>query len=95
MSLNPAFEHSLQSLVRSYKLVEIIDSSRLQDQMKFVFNEAVSMNLLSGRCIEAFGLHEGVGRDSVTLGVVEQLLARSHVGMHLKAGYAAEMEEAE
>ncbi|GJS74339.1 hypothetical protein Tco_0707180 [Tanacetum coccineum] len=34
-----------------------------------------------------------VARDSCTLGVLEQLLARTHVGMRLKDGYVADMEE--
>ncbi|GJU51734.1 hypothetical protein Tco_1221289 [Tanacetum coccineum] len=34
-----------------------------------------------------------VARDSARVGVLEQLLAGAHVGMRLKAGYAAEMEE--
>ncbi|GKA91865.1 hypothetical protein Tco_0813790 [Tanacetum coccineum] len=38
-------------------------------------------------------MKEIVGRDSATLGVLEQLLAGTHVGMRLKASYVAEMEE--
>nr|GEU71380.1 hypothetical protein [Tanacetum cinerariifolium] len=38
-------------------------------------------------------MREIVARDSVRVGVLEQLLAGTHVGMRLKAGYAAEMEE--
>nr|GEV82958.1 hypothetical protein [Tanacetum cinerariifolium]GEW14832.1 hypothetical protein [Tanacetum cinerariifolium] len=38
-------------------------------------------------------MKEIVGRDAATLGVLEQLLAASHVGMRLKASYVAEMEE--
>nr|GEX19714.1 hypothetical protein [Tanacetum cinerariifolium]GEX21008.1 hypothetical protein [Tanacetum cinerariifolium] len=34
-----------------------------------------------------------VGRDAATLGVLEQLLAASHVGMRLKDSYVAEMKE--
>ncbi|GJY89561.1 hypothetical protein Tco_0504757 [Tanacetum coccineum] len=40
-------------------------------------------------------MKEMVGRDFVTLGVLEQLLAGTHVGMRLKASYVAEMEETE
>ncbi|GKC89294.1 hypothetical protein Tco_1149943 [Tanacetum coccineum] len=38
-------------------------------------------------------MKEMVVRDSATLGVLEQLLAGTHVGMRLKASYVAEMEE--
>ncbi|GKB61879.1 hypothetical protein Tco_0918065 [Tanacetum coccineum] len=38
-------------------------------------------------------MREMVARDSTRVGVLEQLLAGAHVGMCLKAGYAAEMEE--
>ncbi|GKB25859.1 hypothetical protein Tco_0865260 [Tanacetum coccineum] len=38
-------------------------------------------------------INEIVGRDSATLGVLEQLLAGTHVGMRLKASYVAEIEE--
>ncbi|GKC65309.1 hypothetical protein Tco_1097907 [Tanacetum coccineum] len=38
-------------------------------------------------------MKEMVGRDSATLGVLEQLLAGTHVGMRLKASYISEMEE--
>nr|GEU66376.1 hypothetical protein [Tanacetum cinerariifolium] len=38
---------------------------------------------------------EMVVRDSATLRVLEQLLASTHVGMRLKAGYVADMDEAE
>ncbi|GKE48408.1 hypothetical protein Tco_1479666, partial [Tanacetum coccineum] len=40
-------------------------------------------------------IKEMVVRDSATLGVLEQLLAATHVGMRLKASYVAEMEETE
>nr|GEY37370.1 hypothetical protein [Tanacetum cinerariifolium] len=38
---------------------------------------------------------EMVVRDSAMLGVLEQLLASTHVGTRLKAGYVADMDEAE
>nr|GFA37549.1 hypothetical protein [Tanacetum cinerariifolium] len=38
-------------------------------------------------------MKEIVGRDAARLGVLEQLLAASHVGMRLKDNYVAEMEE--
>lgn len=40
-------------------------------------------------------MREMVARDTATVGVLEQLLAGSHVGMRMKAGYAADMEETE
>ncbi|GJY45185.1 hypothetical protein Tco_0433398 [Tanacetum coccineum] len=40
-------------------------------------------------------MKEMVVRDFVTLGVLEQLLAGTHVGMRLKASYVAAMEETE
>ncbi|GJU82852.1 hypothetical protein Tco_1285217 [Tanacetum coccineum] len=40
-------------------------------------------------------MEEMVVRDSAMLGVLEQLLAGTHVGMRLKASYVAEMEETE
>ncbi|GKF78073.1 hypothetical protein Tco_0230543 [Tanacetum coccineum] len=38
-------------------------------------------------------MKEIVGRYAATLGVLEQLLAGTHVGMQLKASYVAEIEE--
>ncbi|GJS05096.1 hypothetical protein Tco_0321604 [Tanacetum coccineum] len=40
-------------------------------------------------------MKETVVHDSTTLGVLEQLLAGTHVGMRLKVSYVAEMEETE
>ncbi|GJV14240.1 hypothetical protein Tco_1359563 [Tanacetum coccineum] len=40
-------------------------------------------------------MREMVAHDSATLGVLEQLLAGNHVGMCLKAGYMADMEQTE
>ncbi|GKB85836.1 hypothetical protein Tco_0958108 [Tanacetum coccineum] len=40
-------------------------------------------------------LREMVSRDYGTLGVLEQLLAEAHVGMRLKDGYVADMEQSE
>ncbi|GJR57209.1 hypothetical protein Tco_1499371 [Tanacetum coccineum] len=40
-------------------------------------------------------MREMVARNFATLGVLEQLLAGIHVGMRLKAGYVADMEETE
>ncbi|GJW64669.1 hypothetical protein Tco_0116553 [Tanacetum coccineum] len=79
------------------KLTEIADSSRLQDKMKVVFSRARSedesfIGLMRDLCS---GLRELVVCDSATLGVLEQLLAGTHVGMRLKAGYVADIEETE
>ncbi|GKB33946.1 hypothetical protein Tco_0873347 [Tanacetum coccineum] len=41
------------------------------------------------------GMREIVARDVVKLGVLEQLLAATRVGIPLKAGYAADMEDKE
>ncbi|GJR11772.1 hypothetical protein Tco_0794424 [Tanacetum coccineum] len=50
-----------------------------------------------GHCADAVRslgyLREMVGRDSDTLRVLEQLLARVEVGRRLKAGYANDMDE--
>ncbi|GJT06378.1 hypothetical protein Tco_0840840 [Tanacetum coccineum] len=40
-------------------------------------------------------LREMVGRDSDTLGFLEQLLARTEFGKRLKAGYADDMDQPE
>ncbi|GKB41380.1 hypothetical protein Tco_0886322, partial [Tanacetum coccineum] len=40
-------------------------------------------------------MREIIARNSYTLGVLEQLLARTHAGMRLKDGYVADMEEKE
>ncbi|GKB56014.1 hypothetical protein Tco_0912200 [Tanacetum coccineum] len=77
------------------KLTEIADSSLLQDKMKVVFSRARSedesfIRLMRDLCS---GLREMVVCDSAMLGVLEQLLAGTHVGMRLKAGYVADMEE--
>nr|GFA60231.1 hypothetical protein [Tanacetum cinerariifolium] len=52
-----------------------------------------------GHCADAVRslgyLREMVGRDSETLGVLEQLLARAEVGRHLKAGYVDGIDETE
>ncbi|GJW70173.1 hypothetical protein Tco_0127090 [Tanacetum coccineum] len=77
------------------KLAEVADSSRLQDKIKVVFvlahgEDESFIALMRDLCS---ALREIVGRDSAMLGVLEQLLADTHVGMRLKASYVAEMEE--
>nr|GEX17935.1 hypothetical protein [Tanacetum cinerariifolium] len=47
-----------------------------------------------GNAVRAFeNMKEIVARDSVTLGLLEQLLARAQVGVDLKDGYSADVEE--
>ncbi|GJR73023.1 hypothetical protein Tco_0085388 [Tanacetum coccineum] len=47
-----------------------------------------------GNAVRAFeNMKEIVARDSVTLGLLEQLLARAQVGVDLKDGYLADVEE--
>ncbi|GKC31408.1 hypothetical protein Tco_1038702 [Tanacetum coccineum] len=91
------------------KLTEVADSSRLQDKMMVVFVQAHGADesfiaLMCDLCpafrrVEALKhldyMKEMVGRDYAMLGVLEQLLAGTHVGMRLKASYVAEMEETE
>ncbi|GKD23071.1 hypothetical protein Tco_1224774 [Tanacetum coccineum] len=52
-----------------------------------------------GHCADAVRclgyLREMVGRDSETLGVLEQLLARAEVGRRLKASYADDIDKTE
>ncbi|GKB11291.1 hypothetical protein Tco_0845214 [Tanacetum coccineum] len=55
--------------------------------------EALGQRRDALRCLEY--MREMVVRDSAMLGVLEQLLASTHVGMRLKAGCATDMDEAE
>ncbi|GJY58828.1 hypothetical protein Tco_0458720 [Tanacetum coccineum] len=73
------------------KLAEVAGSSRLQDRMNLVFSRARTGDAL--RSLDY--LREMVVRDSGTLGVLEQLLAGAHVGMLLKDGYVADMQQME
>ncbi|GKB61573.1 hypothetical protein Tco_0917759 [Tanacetum coccineum] len=107
------------------ELMEVADSSRLQDRMKVWFLQAPAeeedfVGFLHDRCVglrmsisnsqrliaelEALGecrdvvrcldhMRQIVGRDSAKLGALEQLLAGAHVGMGLKDGYVADIEE--
>ncbi|GJW53110.1 hypothetical protein Tco_0097195 [Tanacetum coccineum] len=79
------------------KLIEVADSSHLVNITK-------NMRLIAelealGQRVEALKpldyMKEMVGRDFAILGVLEQLLAGTHVGMRLKASYVAEMKETE
>nr|GFA44281.1 hypothetical protein [Tanacetum cinerariifolium] len=79
------------------KLTEIAGSNRLLCLSK---NRRLIADLKAlGHCTDAVRslgyLREMVGRDSKTLGVLEQLLARAEVGSRLKAGYADGMEKTE
>ncbi|GJS40920.1 hypothetical protein Tco_0565963 [Tanacetum coccineum] len=72
------------------KLSEVANSSQLEDKMKVVFSRARDsdesfIDLLRDLCSAI--------RDSTRVGVLEQLLAGAHVGMRLKAEYAADMGE--
>nr|GEW31428.1 hypothetical protein [Tanacetum cinerariifolium] len=64
------------------KLAEFSDSSRLQDKMKALGQQGEALKPLDY-------MKEIVGRDSTTLGVLEQLLVGTHAGMRLKASYVA------
>nr|GEU94448.1 hypothetical protein [Tanacetum cinerariifolium] len=64
------------------KLSEAVGSSLLEDKIKWA-------DVL--KPLEY--MREMVAYDSTRVGVLEQLLSGAHVGMRLKAGYAAEMEE--
>ncbi|GKF80653.1 hypothetical protein Tco_0239255 [Tanacetum coccineum] len=88
------------------KLTKDANSFRLQDKMKLWFMQAhtkehsfsVSWEALGqrGDTLKALkGLREIVARDVVKLGVLEQLLAATLVGIPLKAGYVADMEDKE
>nr|GEV86402.1 hypothetical protein [Tanacetum cinerariifolium] len=87
----------------SDKLTEFAGSDRLQDKMKIVFTQTHSedecfIGIVRDFCcgLRSLGyLKEMVGRDSDTLGVLEQLLGRAEVGRRLKAGYANDMDETE
>nr|GEW08153.1 reverse transcriptase domain-containing protein [Tanacetum cinerariifolium] len=85
------------------KLTEVSGSDCLQDKMKIVFTQTDSedgcfIRIVGDLCFVLRSLsylREMVGRDSEMLGVLEQLLARTEVGRHLKAGYADDMYEPE
>nr|GEX21681.1 probable serine/threonine-protein kinase roco5 isoform X1 [Tanacetum cinerariifolium] len=83
------------------KLSEAAGSSLLEDKMKVVFSRAresdeAFIDHLRELCSALRPLEymrEMVAHDSARVGVLEQLFTGAHVGMRLKAGYAAEMEE--
>nr|GEU39853.1 hypothetical protein [Tanacetum cinerariifolium] len=82
------------------KLTKVIESSRLTDKMKVVFDQARTL----ATELEALGEKEDavralesmkkiISRDSVMLADLEQLLARAQVGLGLKDGYLDDVEE--
>nr|GEX67385.1 hypothetical protein [Tanacetum cinerariifolium] len=74
------------------KLSEAAGYAILEDKMKLVAElEAQGQRADTLKPLEY--MREIVARDSARVGVLEQLLAGAHVGMRLKAGYAAKMEE--
>ncbi|GJS88102.1 hypothetical protein Tco_0770738 [Tanacetum coccineum] len=74
------------------KLGEVAESSRLPDKMKVVFNQE---GLKEHRdVVRAFeNIKEIIAHDSMMLGDLEQLLAHAQVGVCLKDGYLADVEE--
>nr|GEV07034.1 hypothetical protein [Tanacetum cinerariifolium] len=86
------------------QLTEVADSSRLQNRMKVWMTNSKNQRLIAE--LEALGergnavrcldhMREIVARDSAKLGVLEQLLAGTHVGIGLKDSYVADLEENE
>nr|GEX02924.1 hypothetical protein [Tanacetum cinerariifolium] len=81
-----------------YQLTEVANSSRLQDHINVWFvhactEEEAFAGFLCDRCI---GLRMSLNtnqRDFAKRKVLEQLLARTHVGICLKDSYVADMEE--
>ncbi|GKC08444.1 hypothetical protein Tco_1000054 [Tanacetum coccineum] len=84
------------------ELTEVAESSRLQDRMKLWMSISKNQRLIAE--LEALGergdavrclnhMREIVGRDSAKLGALKQLLAGTLVGLGLKDGYVADMEE--
>nr|GEU63861.1 retrovirus-related Pol polyprotein from transposon TNT 1-94 [Tanacetum cinerariifolium] len=84
------------------KLSEVAEPPSLSDKMKYVFGRSRSEEESLAE-LEALGEVEGaakslehmrtiVGRDTVTLGELEALWARTQVGAALKAGFVADME---
>ncbi|GJY94409.1 hypothetical protein Tco_0510770 [Tanacetum coccineum] len=79
------------------ELMEVVDSSRLNDRMRVWFVQAVTKEeafarFLRDRCD---GLRKSiiVGRDSVALAGLEQMLVGAHVSIRMKEGYVAKMNE--
>ncbi|GKB09388.1 hypothetical protein Tco_0837700, partial [Tanacetum coccineum] len=77
-----ALMHELCSALR----VSIAKNQRLIAELETLGQRAEALKPLDY-------MNEMVVHDSATLGVLEQLLASTHVGMRLKASYVAKMEE--
>ncbi|GJS60262.1 hypothetical protein Tco_0655046 [Tanacetum coccineum] len=84
------------------ELTKVADSSCLQDRMKGWMSISNSQRLIAelealGECRDVMRcldhMRQIVGRYSAKLGALEQLLAGAHVGMGLKDGYVADIEE--
>ncbi|GJW62629.1 hypothetical protein Tco_0111964 [Tanacetum coccineum] len=92
-------------MVALYILVKLSKAASyaiLEDKMKVVFSQAQDSDqaFIDVLCDLCSALRVGIAKDremvtcdSVRDGVLEQLLASAYVGMRLKAGYAADMEE--
>ncbi|GJY23390.1 hypothetical protein Tco_0397048 [Tanacetum coccineum] len=77
-------------------LTEVAESSHLSDKMKVVFDQAPKLEGLGeqGDVVRALeNIKEIIARDSMTLADLEQLLAHAQVGVGLKDGYLADVEE--
>nr|GEV94134.1 hypothetical protein [Tanacetum cinerariifolium] len=73
------------------KLCSALRVSITKDRWLIAELEALCQRADALKPLEYIG--EIVVRDSARVGVLEQLLAGAHVGIRLKAGYVAEMEE--
>ncbi|GJT10626.1 hypothetical protein Tco_0857668 [Tanacetum coccineum] len=73
------------------QLTKVADSSRLQNRMKRSCKHWESGDTV--RCLDH--MRDIVARDSAKLGVLEQLLAGTHVGVGPKDSYVADMKEKE
>ncbi|GJR45665.1 hypothetical protein Tco_1313768 [Tanacetum coccineum] len=83
------------SLFILYKLTEVAESTRLMDKMKVMFDQARrEESSFEALMRDGFGEHErDFSRDSVMLADLEQLLARAQVGVGVKDGYLADVDE--
>ncbi|GJW65846.1 hypothetical protein Tco_0117730 [Tanacetum coccineum] len=82
------------------KLGEVVESPRLPDKMKVSLSKkrrlVAELEGLreQGDAVRALeNMKEIVARDYLTLGDLEQLLAHAQVGVDLKDGYLADVEE--
>ncbi|GKD44776.1 hypothetical protein Tco_1269421, partial [Tanacetum coccineum] len=83
-------------MVALYILVKLSKAAGyaiLEDKMKVVFSQARESDqaFIDADTLKPLEhMREMVARDSARDGVLEQLLVGTHVGMRLKAGYAAD-----